>query len=124
MDDVQRSEKCPWGGFVGTWDSRDNKTKPQLSGGKLKYDGGAEILTVHTPSPSASKKNVEKPSSPIPQPFDEKDMGILKHIEDIKKTEALEANKLPTPSPPPRTAERTPSPAASKAGVDISIQPE
>ena len=125
---VQRSSKCPWGGFVGTWDSRDNKSKPhhQPTGvrGKLKCDDGAEILTLHSPAPpqSAGKENVEKPLSPIPQPFDEKDVGISKHIKDVRKTEAVEANKLPSPSPPPRTAERTPSPVGSNARVDV--QPE
>ena len=120
---MRRSQKCPWGGFAGTWDSRDNKCKPKLPGGsgKLKFEGGTEILTLHSPLPqSASKENVEKPSSPIPQPFDDKDIGISKHIEEVKKTEALEANKLPSPSPPPRTAERTPSPAGSKADFDDS----
>ena len=126
LSGVQRSPKCPWGGFVGTWDSRDNKTTPNLptgSRGKLKCDDGAEILTIRSPAPpqSASKENVEKPLSPIPQPFDEKDIGISKHIKDARKTEALEANKIPSPSPPPRTAARTPSPAGSKPGV---IQPE
>ncbi len=124
---MQRSRKCPWGGFAGTWDSRDNKTKPNLPAGldgKLKSDGGADILTVHSPPQSANKNDIEKPLSPIPQPFDEKEVGISKHIKDIKKMETLEASKLPNPSPPPRTAERTPSPAGSKAGVDISIQPE
>ena len=120
---MQRSQKCPWGGFAGTWDSRDDKTKPKppAGGGKLKFDGGTEILTIHlSPPQSARKENIEKPLSPMPQPFDDKDIGISKHIEAVKKTEALETNKLPSPSPPPRTAERTPSPAGGKADFDNS----
>lgn len=127
---MQRSKKCPWGGFIGTWDSCYSQTKPKLSvvNGKSKYAAAdAEILTVHSPPPpqSASKQNAEKPLSPVPQQFDERDIGISKHINDVKKIEGQEASKHPSPSPPPRTAERTPSPAGSTANAkDVSIQPE
>ena len=96
MDGVNRSQKCPFGGFVGTWDSRKTRNKPKLPGitnEKLKYDGGAEILTVHSPPPqSASKKDVDTPFSPVSQAFNEEDVGISKHIKHVKKTEALEAS--------------------------------
>ncbi|XP_028401754.1 protein Flattop homolog [Dendronephthya gigantea] len=127
---VQRSQKCPWGGFLGTWDSHDGKAKPKLSAvanGKSKFaTADAEILTINSPPPkSASKQNAEKPLSPIPQQFDERDIGISKHINAVKKIESQEAGKNHSPSPPPRTAERTPSPAGSKADAkDVSIEPE
>lgn len=58
--------------------------------GKLAYNGNAEILTVHTPPSQCenNKDDIKKPLSPIPQPFDDKNVGISKHIQDVKKTVA------------------------------------
>lgn len=111
---VPRSENCPWGGFAGTWDTNKGmKTKP-FPFGSMSHNGAAEILTIHPPTAgSVSKEITEKPpASPVPEPVDEKDIGISKHIKAVKKVElnvkegqGTEKDVCVTP-PVPRTAER------------------
>lgn len=119
LQGISRSQKCPWGGFAGTWDS--NQNKKSIPGGpfkNLQCDGAAEILTVHSPSPQSqlqsSKENAEKPPpSPIPEPVNERSIGISKHIKEVQAMERKEPEKTlsPVASPVPKTAERDLTPA-------------
>lgn len=111
LEGIPRSKKCPWGGFTGTWDSKEGrKSKPKVPLGDLKHDSAAEILTVHSSVPQSPKENTEKPPpSPVPEPVDEKNIGISKHIESLKEREKEETNSRIT-SPVPKTAERNPTP--------------
>lgn len=109
---VPHSQKCPWGGFGGTWDTNKGmKTKP-FPLENMSRDGAAEILTIHSPTAgSVSKEITEKsPPSPVPEPVAGKDIGISKHIKAVKKVELREGqgteNDACVTPPVPRTTER------------------
>lgn len=70
----------------------------------MPVESKADILTIQSPHPANEDNNNDKLLSPAPQIFDEKSIGISKHIEQTSKNEKNEEHDEQSSLPIPKTA--------------------
>lgn len=70
----------------------------------MPVESEADILTIQSPHPANEDNSNDKLLSPAPQIFDEKSIGISKHIEQTSKNEKNEEHDEQSSLPIPKTA--------------------